>query len=285
MKKFIEMASVYLSDAQGLKPFDCSETAGISARWERWLRAFELFATGKAVKNIDQKKALLLHTAGLNVQDIYLTLTEEEGSDSYQKAKATLNKYFKPQANVPYERLCFRETSQLANETVEQFVTRLRQKAQTCEFGDAATVDEQIRDQVISKCLSHELRRKLLQKGRNLTLPQLSEIVSSMEESEKQARSIERGSGEVRSEVNSVRGRRITKRMRAPEKSNVFVVDILDVKPTIVVVQREGNSAGIVMDQDILRLCVKLKRSKPVVEELEGRVKQTSERREVHLTM
>ena len=133
--------------------------------------------------------------------------------------------------------------------------------------------------------LVHELRRKLLQKGRNLTLPQLSEIVSSMEESEKQARSIERGSGEVRSEVNSVRGRRITKRMRAPEKSNVFVVDILDVKPTIVVVQREGNSAGIVMDQDILRLCVKLKRSKPVVEELEVRVKQTSERREVHLTM
>ena len=133
--------------------------------------------------------------------------------------------------------------------------------------------------------LVHELRRKLLQKGRNLTLPQLSEIVSSIEESEKQARSIERGSGEVRSEVNSVRGRRITKRMRAPEKSNVFVVDILDVKPTIVVVQREGNSAGIVMDQDILRLCVKLKRSKPVVEELEGRVKQTSERREVHLTM
>ena len=49
-------------------------------------------------------------------------------------------------------------------------------------------MDEQIRDQVISKCLSHELRRKLLQKGRNLTLPQLREIARSMEESEKQAR-------------------------------------------------------------------------------------------------
>ena len=110
------MVSVFLSDAQGLKPFDCSETAGISARWERWLRAFQLFATGKGVKNVDQKKALLLHTAGLNVQDIYFTLTEEGGSDSYEKAKANLNKYFKPQANVPYERLCFRETSQLANE-------------------------------------------------------------------------------------------------------------------------------------------------------------------------
>ena len=42
----------------------------------------------------------------------------------------------------------FVKKSQLANETVEQFVTRLSQKAQACEFGDAATVDEQIRDQV-----------------------------------------------------------------------------------------------------------------------------------------
>ena len=133
-------------------------------------------------------------------------MTEEGGSDSYQKAKATLNKYSKPQANVPYERLCFRETN-VANETaVEQFVTRLRQRAQTCEFGDAATVDEQIRNQEISKCLSHELLRKLLQRGRNLTLPQLTEIARSMEESEKQARSIG-GSGEVRSEVNTVNTR------------------------------------------------------------------------------
>ena len=53
----------------------------------------------------------MLHTAELNLQDIYFTLTEEGGSDSYDKVKATLNKYVKPQANVPYERLCFRETS------------------------------------------------------------------------------------------------------------------------------------------------------------------------------
>ena len=66
-------------------------------------------------------------------------------------------------------------------------------------------MDEQIRDQETSKCLSHELRRKLLQKGRNMTLPQLREIARSMEESGKQARSIEGGSGEVRSEVNTVK--------------------------------------------------------------------------------
>ena len=40
-----------------------------------------------------------------------------------------------------------------------------------------------------------------------MTLPQLREIALSMEESEKQARSIEGGGGEVRSEVNSVSGK------------------------------------------------------------------------------
>ena len=58
--------------------------------------------------------------------------------------------------------------------------------------------------------------------------------------------------------------------MPAQEKSNVFVVYIQDIKPSIVDVQLEGNSAGSVMDRDILRLYVKLRRSKPVAEELEA---------------
>ena len=111
-------------------------------------------------------------------------------------------------------------------------------------------MDEQIHDQVISKCLSHELRRKLLQKGRNLTMPQLREIARSMEESEKQARSIEGGSGKVRSEVNSASGKSNYKGDASARKVNyVFAVGIRDLKPTIFNVQREGKSAGSVMDK------------------------------------
>ena len=43
----------------------------------------------------------------------------------------------------------------------------LRQAAATCELGDS--VHERIRDQVISKCYSHDVRRKLLEKD-TLTL-------------------------------------------------------------------------------------------------------------------
>ena len=100
-----------------------------------------------------------------------------------------MNKHFKLQANVPYKRLVFRETKQSASETVEQYITRLRQKAHTCEFGD--TCEEQIRDQVISGCLSHNLRLKLLQKGGDLTLIQLRDIAWAMQNAEKQAGDIE----------------------------------------------------------------------------------------------
>ena len=73
--------------------------------------------------------------------------------------------------------------------------------------------------------------------------------------------------------------------MRAQGMSNVFVVDMWDIKLTISDAQREGKSAESVMEQDILSLCVKLRRSETVAEELEDRVDQTSEEGVVHLTM
>ena len=78
----------------------------------------------------------MLHIAGLSVQDIFFTLDQGTGEKNYLKAKDALDKYFKPQANVPYKRLCFRELSQLPSKTVEQFVTRLRQKAQSWRNGE-----------------------------------------------------------------------------------------------------------------------------------------------------
>jgi len=71
---------------------------------------------------------------------------------------------------------------QKPSETVEQYITRLRQKAIYYSFAD---VDENIRDQNIEKCSSKRLRRKLLERH-NVTLQQLCEIAQSLEVSEKQ---------------------------------------------------------------------------------------------------
>ena len=146
-------------------------------------------------------------------------------------------------------------------------------------------MDEQIRDQVINNCLSHKLRRKLLQKGRNLALPQLREIARSMEESEKQANSIEGGSGEVRSEVNSVSGKTNYKGDANARKVKCFCCGYTGHEANDRRCPARGKQCRKCNGSGHLRLCVKLRRSKPVVEELEGSVNQTSERREMQLTM
>ena len=104
---------------------------------------------------------------------------------------SALNTYFKPQANTAVERSFFRNTEQLPNETIEQYIIRLRQRAETCEFGNNAAIDERIRDQVIDKCLNHNLRRKLLEKARTLTLAILRETAKAFEDSARQAKAIE----------------------------------------------------------------------------------------------
>ena len=62
--------------------------------------------------------------------------------------------------------------SQLNSEKVDQFVSRLRQKATTCEF---ANVDEAITDQLIEKCFDPKLRRKFLERT-NATLKDLQDV-------------------------------------------------------------------------------------------------------------
>ena len=179
-------------DIQGLQPFSCEETSNIGTRWKRWLRSFELYAGGKGVTNAEQKKSLLLHSAGVRVQDIFFTLPPEGTQDDtvYEKAVKALNKQFTPQVNTPYERHVFRKMEQNPNETIDQYILRLRLQSETCEFGNEAAINEEIRDQVIECCLSINLKKKLLEKGRGLTLDQLKETARAYEQADRQAKEI-----------------------------------------------------------------------------------------------
>ena len=75
------MGNVFLPDVTGITNFNVSEATGIAERWKRWLPAFELYSTGKGVTDNDQKYALMLHTAGMDVQDIFFTLPDGSGDD------------------------------------------------------------------------------------------------------------------------------------------------------------------------------------------------------------
>ena len=165
-----EEGMVHLSDVAGFPNFNLNgDINSMGFRWKKWLQSFELFAKGKGVANPKQLKSLMLHHAGRAVQDIFFSIEipepDENNADMnnvYKVAVVKLNEHFTPHINVTYERSVFRSMCQLPGESIDKYITRLKQKAQYCNFGDES---EMIRDQVIEKCTSHRLRRKLLERA------------------------------------------------------------------------------------------------------------------------
>ena len=158
----------------------------LASKWKRWKRAFRLYLEARGVTKPEQKLALLLHSGGLEFQDLYFTLVPEETVKTYEESITILDGYFIPKANVPFERHQFRQLEQGKGETVNQFVCRLRQKALSCDFTDA---DENIRDQVIDKVNDAVLRRKFLEKS-NASLSDLQDIAQAYEAVEDQLKTM-----------------------------------------------------------------------------------------------
>lgn len=76
--------------------------------------------SGKGVTNTTQKRALLLHSAGPEIQDTSYTL-EDMGAD-YQTALNKLDEYFKPKGNVLYGHHMFHHMEQQHGETTDQYL-------------------------------------------------------------------------------------------------------------------------------------------------------------------
>src|SRR6218665_865568 len=152
-----------------------------------------------------EMEAVVIAQCSLDVQDIFETLHAVDGeADEYEKTVRALDLYFQPRMNIPYERHVLRQFYQEAFESVVQFVTRLRQQADFCDFGDQR--DDNIRDQLIEKCKSVALRKQLLEK-RDITLSEALEIARSKEAAKRQAVNMEvkmEGREILRGEVNSI---------------------------------------------------------------------------------
>ena len=90
-----------------------------------------------------------------------------------------LRKYFVPQRNVLYERFVFNSATQKPSETVDEYVVRLRQLANSCEFGDLK--DSLIRDRIVIGTSDENGRERLL---RERPVPNLDKVVESLRAAE-----------------------------------------------------------------------------------------------------
>src|SRR6218665_2642759 len=106
-------------EIQTIPPFDIvGDVTCVVPRWKRWRRSSEFYIAAKGVTSDVQKRALLLHTAGMAVQDLFDPGppggNADDAASAYDVAMRTLDAHFSPKLNTPCERHVFRQMKQKA---------------------------------------------------------------------------------------------------------------------------------------------------------------------------
>ncbi|CAC5390164.1 unnamed protein product [Mytilus coruscus] len=112
--------------------FSVHESAAEQSR-KKWTKRLQNLLVGMNIKDNVRQRALLLHYAGEEVNDIFDTL-QETGED-YDTSLTKLTEYFAPKKNVEYEIYKFRHAKQETNETIDAFHTKrsvLNNKCRNC---------------------------------------------------------------------------------------------------------------------------------------------------------
>jgi len=123
----------------------------------------------------------------------------EEDKDKIEAVKAKFKDYCSPRKNVVFERFQFWKCSQAPGEAIDGFVTTLRLRAKTCEFGDQE--ESLIRDRVVLGCTDSRLQERLLREP-DLSLTKALQLCRTAEATAEQMKLIR---GDDITAINTVR--------------------------------------------------------------------------------
>lgn len=146
-------------------PPPLSLTGNVAENWRKWEQIFNLYLTASALveKSEARQIAVLLHCIGEEALDIYNSLVIEYEDPQRKKLSevlAAFRKYCAPRKNTVFERHQFWAHTFSEQAGIDKFVTELRNKARTCEFGE--TEDLMIRDKIVFSTTDSGLRERLL---------------------------------------------------------------------------------------------------------------------------
>lgn len=172
-------------------PSPMSFTGEWSINWEVFRAEFEDYSlvTGLSVRPKNVQAAMLRTVMGSECRHIYrynLNLTAVQQNDPVAILNG-LEEYFKPAKNTIYERYVFGRCKQEDGESIDSFITRLREKAGTCEYGQLK--DEMIRDKIVLGISDEGTRRRLLRE-KTLTLVSAIETCRAAEQTDRRMKMI-----------------------------------------------------------------------------------------------
>ena len=125
----------------------------LPTNWKIFRKAYEDYLVAKVLDKKDKKiqvttlKTLMRTKCKKILKHLQLTQAEMEDPQTILDA---LQDHFVPIRNILYERYIFHNKEQQAHETIDQYLVKLRQLAEPCQFGNLE--DEMVRDGLVRGC-------------------------------------------------------------------------------------------------------------------------------------
>ena len=151
------------------KPPECLSLEGnVAENWRKWRQRFQIYLEATEADAEDEKRqcSIFLYVIGEEALEVFNTFTfdrDADPSESRDKLSTLYDKFQKycdPRKNITFERHKFFTRSQKPDETIDQYVTDLKLKSRTCEFGELR--DSLIKDRVVCGICSDQVRERLL---------------------------------------------------------------------------------------------------------------------------
>ena len=143
------------------------ESRQLGPVWKAGRKRFMVYLTASDNDEASEKrkKSLLLHALGPEAIDISETFlfTKDDGEKkdpTFDELVARFDAYFLPRVNVTFERHQFFMPNQEPGESVDRYITALRNLAQTCELGEIR--DSLVHDRFICRLSTVVVKEKLL---------------------------------------------------------------------------------------------------------------------------
>lgn len=168
------------------RPMDVETREALAKNWKMFRREWEDYevASDLEAKPDKVRVSTLRMAMGRDCVEILENLDLSEGQKKKTKSiLEALGQNFEPQANVIYERSVFYTASQEKEESINQYVNRLRRFAASCEFTPSRVHEEAIRDRLVLGVIDKQVRKQLI-KDSKLTLTTAISLCNAAEQSD-----------------------------------------------------------------------------------------------------
>uniref|UniRef100_A0A182VPM5 Retrotrans_gag domain-containing protein n=1 Tax=Anopheles minimus TaxID=112268 RepID=A0A182VPM5_9DIPT len=153
----------------------------------------------------DEKETPVLMTmagASLYATAVKICSPDDHKEKPYKELVKALNEYFTPVENIVSERYQFRKVKQSSDQSINDYIISLKDKAHSCDYGPF--LKDALRDQFVAGIKDHELRTRLLRESR-IKFADACEIARAWEAAQQQNAAMEEKEKQAVASINNLR--------------------------------------------------------------------------------